>query len=137
MPVGQSLNALYMPAHFMFVNAACLPVNGISGHLFYGIACLQMSSCCCATSAQAGKAPVAVYVLPTIVPWPKLVSFDGCYMQHTEYSLALSAQCRQGILRLCPALLLMLPMLVVQVIELPIKHPELFESLGVAQPKVT
>lgn len=24
----------------------------------------------------------------------------------------------------------------VQVIELPIKHPELFESLGVAQPKV-
>ena len=24
-----------------------------------------------------------------------------------------------------------------QVIELPIKHPELFESLGVAQPKVT
>ena len=24
-----------------------------------------------------------------------------------------------------------------QVIELPIKHPELFESLGIAQPKVT
>lgn len=24
-----------------------------------------------------------------------------------------------------------------QVIELPIKHPELFESLGVAQPKVS
>ena len=25
---------------------------------------------------------------------------------------------------------------VAQVIELPIKHPELFESLGIAQPKV-
>ena len=24
----------------------------------------------------------------------------------------------------------------VQVIELPVKHPELFESLGIAQPKV-
>lgn len=26
--------------------------------------------------------------------------------------------------------------LIFQVIELPIKHPELFESLGIAQPKV-
>jgi len=25
---------------------------------------------------------------------------------------------------------------ILQVIELPIKHPELFESLGIAQPKV-
>jgi hypothetical protein len=28
------------------------------------------------------------------------------------------------------------PAVCVQVIELPLKHPELFESLGIAQPKV-
>jgi ATP-dependent 26S proteasome regulatory subunit len=27
-------------------------------------------------------------------------------------------------------------LLVVQVIELPLKHPELFDALGIAQPKV-
>ena len=36
----------------------------------------------------------------------------------------------------CFLIFYIISLIVHQVIELPIKHPELFESLGIAQPKV-